>query len=324
MKHNPKVSVCIPTVFTPEREKDIEKLLQSLITQSYGDFEVIVIEGRDYKKAKKTLDKFRKDLRIRIVRQKSKGLVNARNECWKISTGEICVFVDDDTIVTSNWLLEIIRCYKKYSRVGGVGGPAIIPSDFTFERDTIKFLLHASSSFEKLVRKLYFLLFLENKPFLIGRFFRSGAYSIGGMTKKVIDRLNHPIEVEFLEACNMSFKREVLEQVGGFDPTFIGLGDYHEADLCFRVRKFGYKLIFNPKVLVYHFPKKSHSGAESTKAFERMRNFATFAKRHIGFSSKLFLYFLFLMGYHFLKSITEIDLRYMRGIEGLFRGLFLV
>lgn len=55
---------------------------------------------------------------------------------------------------------------------------------------------------------------------------------------------------EHIPGCNMSFRKAVLEEIGGFDPTFRIAGD--DVDLCWRVQKAGYTLGFHPTALVWH------------------------------------------------------------------------
>ena len=55
---------------------------------------------------------------------------------------------------------------------------------------------------------------------------------------------------EHLPGCNMAFRREVLEQVGGFDPVYMAAGD--DVDLCWRVLDRGWDIGFHPAALVWH------------------------------------------------------------------------
>jgi len=50
-------------------------------------------------------------------------------------------------------------------------------------------------------------------------------------------------------SCNMAFRREVLEDVGGFDPWFITAED---IDLNYRAVEAGYTLAYNPASIIYH------------------------------------------------------------------------
>lgn len=55
---------------------------------------------------------------------------------------------------------------------------------------------------------------------------------------------------EHLPGCNMAFRRDVLEQVGGFDPVYTAAGD--DVDLCWRVLDRGWDIGFHSAALVWH------------------------------------------------------------------------
>jgi glycosyltransferase involved in cell wall biosynthesis len=55
---------------------------------------------------------------------------------------------------------------------------------------------------------------------------------------------------EHLPGCNMAFWKEVLEEVGGFDPIYTAAGD--DVDLCWRVLDRGLEIGFHPAALVWH------------------------------------------------------------------------
>ncbi|MHC4828206.1 MAG: glycosyltransferase, partial [Planctomycetota bacterium] len=57
-------------------------------------------------------------------------------------------------------------------------------------------------------------------------------------------------EAEHLPGCNMAFRREALEAVGGFDRRFRVAGD--DVDICWRLRERGWTLAFSPAAQVWH------------------------------------------------------------------------
>jgi hypothetical protein len=62
-------------------------------------------------------------------------------------------------------------------------------------------------------------------------------------------------EAEHIPGCNMAFRRDCLEAVGGFDPRFRVAGD--DADLCWRIREEGRTLGFAPAAMVWHHRRGS-------------------------------------------------------------------
>src|SRR5439155_964698 len=55
--------------------------------------------------------------------------------------------------------------------------------------------------------------------------------------------------------CNMAFRAECLQAVGGFDPQFRIAGD--DVDLCWRLRDRGWTLGFSPAAMVWHHRRNS-------------------------------------------------------------------
>jgi len=62
-------------------------------------------------------------------------------------------------------------------------------------------------------------------------------------------------EAEHIPGCNMAFRREVLEEIGGFDPIFRAAGD--DVDLCWRLQEKGYRIGFSPAAMVWHFRRNT-------------------------------------------------------------------
>jgi GT2 family glycosyltransferase len=60
---------------------------------------------------------------------------------------------------------------------------------------------------------------------------------------------------EHIPGCNMAFRPEVLQEVGGFDPAYRVAGD--DVDACWRVQRAGGTLGFHPGALVWHHRRNS-------------------------------------------------------------------
>ena len=62
-------------------------------------------------------------------------------------------------------------------------------------------------------------------------------------------------EAEHIPGCNMAFRKECLEAVGGFDPQFRIAGD--DVDLCWRLQERGWTLGYSPAAMVWHRRRNS-------------------------------------------------------------------
>ena len=60
-------------------------------------------------------------------------------------------------------------------------------------------------------------------------------------------------EAEHIPGCNMAFRKDALQAVGGFDPQFRIAGD--DVDVCWKLQQQGWTLGFNPAAMVWHHPR---------------------------------------------------------------------
>lgn len=74
----------------------------------------------------------------------------------------------------------------------------------------------------------------------------------------------HRQEVDTVIGANTCWRKEVFERLGGFDQRFTGNALRFESDLSLRAKKAGYKILFEPKALVYHHREPS-GGARKTE-----------------------------------------------------------
>ncbi len=62
-------------------------------------------------------------------------------------------------------------------------------------------------------------------------------------------------EAEHIPGCNMAYRREYLQAIGGFDPQFRAAGD--DVDVCWRLQEHGWRLGFSPAAVVWHHRRNS-------------------------------------------------------------------
>ncbi|MFH1657314.1 MAG: glycosyltransferase family 2 protein [bacterium] len=119
---NPKVSVIIPTY---NREKLLPRAIQSVLSQTYSNWELIVVDDGSTDNTKEIMEEFqRKDKRIKYIWQENFGGVSKPiNTGLKASQGDYIALLEDD----DEWLpeklerqLEIFQNSKK-ENLGLVG-----------------------------------------------------------------------------------------------------------------------------------------------------------------------------------------------------------
>ncbi|HLD10629.1 MAG TPA: glycosyltransferase [Candidatus Nanoarchaeia archaeon] len=157
--------------------------------------------------------KIAKKYPIIVFTEKKQGLSEARNCGIKNSKGEILVFLDADLKLEQNYLKFHEETFK--NKQIGAGGGKVLPLIKTWISDYLGVSL------------------FEGYP-----------------------RYKSFKQISTYPGCNLSIKREVLKKVGLFRENLItsaGITRFAEdKEMCERIRKNGYKILYNPKAMVYH------------------------------------------------------------------------
>lgn len=258
--NEPSVTASRPTVTvivcTFNRKPWLEKCLRSLEEQEVRADEVMVVDGPSTDGTRQMLEELEGRGRIVLVRQpKLDGISSARNLGLEKATGEVVCYIDDDAVAQPGWLTSILSPYHD-PKVGGVGGPVM---DMTGK-----------------------LTMGKNAVAPDGRWFdESRGESTDGLSQVMV-------------GCNMSFRREALRTIGGFDSYF----RYHqdETDACLGVLHAGYKILYQEGAAVWHEWCEGSYRKDRIKWYLRLRymwgrNTAYLVKKHfsdrVGFSGYL-------------------------------------
>lgn len=213
-----KFSVIIPAY---NAEATLPALLDSLSSQSYKDFEVVVI------------DDFSRDRTPQIARtykckfitlSENHGPAFCRNIGAQNAQGEILVFTDSDCRVDHNWLKNIDQIFLKDDTEAIMGKLVLMPS--TFLGDSISAIGFPAGG-------------------AIG-FDRIWKVDPNGFT-------------DSLSSCNCAIRRNVFNKIGGFDETFPFPGG-EDSFLAYNLRKLNYKIKYCSNVIVYHDARDSLKG----------------------------------------------------------------
>jgi glycosyltransferase involved in cell wall biosynthesis len=113
MKENNLVSIIVPIY---KVEKYMERCVESIITQTYKNIEIILIDDGSPDKCPQICDHYmEKDKRIKVIHQQNKGLSGARNSGLRIMTGQYVMFVDSDDVIHHYMVEHLVGVIKKYN-----------------------------------------------------------------------------------------------------------------------------------------------------------------------------------------------------------------
>jgi len=220
------------TICTRNREKELLSCLYSISKQNIKEkIEVLIIDDGDLSKeflnkSKKILKNFK--LNYYKKNNNEKGLFLSRLKAIKLAKGEIILFLDDDVVLKDDYIEVLIDTYQNNSDIIGVGGIDILLPKYS------------------LLRNIYTFTFLYNS-------LKPGKLSITGLNSSMNMWINKKniFETEYLNGCNMSFKKEVIEDL----PYLKFFNNYSLGEdlfLSIFASQKG-KLIINPNLRVLHF-----------------------------------------------------------------------
>lgn len=187
------------------------------------------------------------DIKV-ILNEKNYGFAKGCNQGFEISSGENILFLNNDTVVTENWLGNMLKLLYRDEKIGLVGpvtncisGPQQIPvtyKDLSFLDDfSEKNCKWQARCFKRVMRLVGFCLLV---------------------------------------------KRKVLEEIGVFDQRF-DLGNYEDDDLCLRAVKKGWHLCIALDSYIHHIGSVTFYNCEDTKYRNLLAENSKIAREKWGF-----------------------------------------
>jgi cellulose synthase/poly-beta-1,6-N-acetylglucosamine synthase-like glycosyltransferase len=183
---------------------------------------------------------------VQVVTLDNGGPSRARNKGVELARGEFVVFTDGDCIVERDWLGELRKGFDAPD-VAGVGGDQISPDDETPTGRQVQ-------DFLKLI----------------------------GFAGDYVKNCAVATETDHNPTCNVMYRKSVLKEVGGFDEA-IWPGEDVELDL--KIKRAGYRLIFNPEAVVRHYRTKTY--AAYARMMMRYGNAQSYLVKRYGFFRKI-------------------------------------
>ncbi len=197
-------------------------------------FEIIVVDDGSTDNTRAVAESHR----ARVVRhERSRGVAAARNSGVAAARGEIVAFTDDDCVPHEHWLARLLEAYDD-DRVVCAGGGIEVAGR---EGLVLRYLQNKNP-----LAPLELDLLASDRPI-----YRLGRYVRRTFVPPRPAAGTRPRAVSSLATANVSFRRAVLDAVGGFDESLLASED---EDICRRVRGRHPEapLLFIPEALVTH------------------------------------------------------------------------
>lgn len=130
MKSAPKISVLTPIYNT--HESDLRAMIDSILNQTYTDFEFLILNDSPDNKKLKEIVKSYNDKRIKYYENtKNLGITKSRNKLIDLARGEYLAVADHDDISMPNRFELELNFLEKNPHIGAVGGNVIEIKDGT-------------------------------------------------------------------------------------------------------------------------------------------------------------------------------------------------
>ncbi|MFA6599821.1 MAG: glycosyltransferase family 2 protein [Candidatus Omnitrophota bacterium] len=231
--------------------------LRSLLAQTYLAHEIILVDNGS---SDGSFELIEQEFRGRLVilrHPKNLGFAEGVNTGAAHSRGEFLALLNSDAVADKNWLEELVRKMKSEDAIGMCASKVYLA-----DRQGI----------------------LDNTGELLGR---DGLNRTRGRLEEDRGQYDSSHDVLAPSGCAALYRRNMFDQIGGFDKYFFAYGD--DMDLGLRGRMRGYRAAYVPKAIVYHKLSASAGVVSSFKAYHVERNrlwivLRCFPLRHLVFS----------------------------------------
>jgi glycosyltransferase involved in cell wall biosynthesis len=213
------VSVVICT-YSEDMYEHFQDSLESIRSQTYDDIEIIVVVDGNEALYDRIESEYGGDDDLKLhCNDENVGLSGSRNNALEYVTGDVVALIDDDAVADERWVEELVSVYEERDAIA-VGGK-MTP------------------------------IWVAGKP----EFLPEEFYWLVGVTHRGFAESGEEVRNTF--GSNISFRTEVLKELGGFATEVGRQGEKnlqaHETEFCARMREeYGKGVIYNPDAKVGH------------------------------------------------------------------------
>jgi GT2 family glycosyltransferase len=217
----------------------LENCLDSVIKTNYPNFHVIVVDNGSSEDITELIRHYSQESTVKISLIKNKknlGFAEANNIGFKQCSGKYVAFLNNDTVVDSNWLQSMVAILENNEKVAAV--QSVLLTKDGLRVDSVGGVMDIFGT-------------AEDKVVPLGN-------------------LNHWVasnsdKIFSFCAAAVLIRRDVFVAVGGFDSRFFAY--YEDVDLSWRIRLHGYSLVIDTNSVVYHM-RSGTSKRFKTKMFD--------------------------------------------------------
>lgn len=255
-------TVDISIVIVTYNVSDLLRACLQTVLMSEGDFayEVIVVDNRSRDDSVAMVRQEFPEVRV-IVSPVNGGYAYGNNLGLARAAGRYLLLLNPDTELPPRALAEMLA-YMDLRPWAGAAGPKLVRSDGSLD-------LACRRSFPTPEVSLYRMLGLSK---LFPRSRRFGRYNLTYLDP------DQPAEVDSVVGAFMLMRRKALDMVGMLDESFFMYGE--DLDLAYRLKQAGWRILYNPAVVVLHRKGESSKQRKFSTTYEFYRAMLVFYRKH--------------------------------------------
>lgn len=239
-------------------KKWLKKLFDSLLCQTYKNFEIIFVDNNSSDDSIEFLEKNYKDKRIKIIKSiENSGFAGGNNIGIKEARGEYLYLLNNDTWVEKDIIEKTIKFFEKSDKIA-----------------TIQTKIQLMNE--------------DNKIDSAGSFWSNSTllYHYGTNKDSNLEKYNEKYKVFTTKAASVFIRKSVLDEIGAFDDDFWAY--YEETDLNHRMWIAGYECWYYPVSTCYHA-----NGGTSLTFSNDIIQFHNFKNKIMSFIKNFEFFYLF-------------------------------
>lgn len=265
-------------------DKNLKKCLESLYKVVLSDIflTIYVVDNKSKQESLASIEKYinslpsKKQLKTVLIKNTNNSGFTGGNNLGISKAieeeNEFIMLLNDDTVVANDLILILVTTISLHPDAGAVVPKVYFAPGYEYHKDRYK-----ENEIGKVIWYAGGKMDWNN---LIG-------HNIG-VDEVDKGQFNREEEIELLTGCCVIFKREVLERVGLLDDNYFMY--YEDADFSLRLKKFGYRLYFEPRGIVWHKNAGSSGGSGSSlQDYYISRNRLYFGMTYAPFRTKVAL-----------------------------------
>jgi GT2 family glycosyltransferase len=218
----------------------LERCLSSVINTRYPNYEILVVDNSSSDGSSDLVNEKFPNCRV-IQLENNMGFAIANNVGANAAKGKYAVFLNNDTVVTSDWLDDLVTVLERNSDIAIAQSMLILPSgevdsagDFATE---------------------------------FGRTYSSKKFGF-----------DVPREILSARGAAMMIKRDFFLQVGGFDEDYFI--SFEDVELGWRTWILGFRVVMVPSSIVYHDAGSTMSKMSAMMTFNGLKNQLSLISTH--------------------------------------------